>query len=50
VEDYDGFDLQRQRTAPSMRSPDLQNYDSGPHWEGASYIKVLLFKLIYIFI
>ncbi len=23
MEDYDGFDPQRQRTAPSMRSPDL---------------------------
>ncbi len=24
MEDYDGFDPQRQRTATSMRSPDLQ--------------------------
>jgi hypothetical protein len=31
VEDYDGFDPQRQRTAPSMRSPDLQTYATGPH-------------------
>jgi hypothetical protein len=31
-----GFDPQRQRTAPSMRSPDLQVYASGPHREGAS--------------
>jgi hypothetical protein len=36
MEDYDGFDPQRQRTATSMRSPDLQIYASGPHWEGAS--------------
>ena len=31
MEDYDGFDPQRQRTAPSMRSPDLQYYATGPH-------------------
>ncbi len=31
MEDYDGFDPQRQRTAPSMRSPDLQIYITGPH-------------------
>jgi hypothetical protein len=39
MEDYDGFDPQRQRTATSMRSPDLQTYASGPHWEGASFDK-----------
>ncbi len=36
MENYDGFDPQRQRTATSMRSPDLQIYASGPHREGAS--------------
>jgi hypothetical protein len=45
VGDYDGFDPQRQRTAPSMRSPDFQIYTTEPHPKAREQVCVALLCL-----